>query len=60
MQIILFTGCASDGDIYDNIYNGLQARGVIVNPQIDQRQINKSMSYQEYKAEQKKLKASGQ
>jgi len=57
---ILLTGCAGDGNIYDNIYHGLQSSKPIVNPLYDQRPAHKPMTYQEYEAERKKLNAAGQ
>lgn len=51
----LLAGCASSERVYGNIYEGLKTREKIVHPSLEQRPPEKSMSYQEYEAERKKL-----
>jgi hypothetical protein len=51
----LLAGCANSERYYGNIYEGLKAREAIVHPSIEQKPAEKSMSYQEYEAERKKL-----
>ncbi|TCV80114.1 hypothetical protein [Sulfurirhabdus autotrophica] len=54
-QILLLSGCANKETAYANIYEGLKTRNVIMNPVSEQKPSDKSMSYQEYEAERKKL-----
>lgn len=49
------TGCANSERVYANIYEGLKMRNAIINPSVEQKPAEKSMSYQEYEAERKKL-----
>jgi len=51
----LLAGCASSEIVYGNIYEGLKTREQIVDPSVEQKPSEKSMSYQEYEAERKKL-----
>ena len=51
----LLAGCASNERIYGNIYEGLKTREAIVHPSAEQKPLEKSMSYQEYEAERKRL-----
>lgn len=51
----LLAGCASSERVYGNIYEGLKTREQIVHPSVEQKPPEKSMSYQEYDAERKKL-----
>jgi hypothetical protein len=53
-QIGLLAGCTSDS-VYGNIFQGLKTRETIVHPSAEQIPTEKSMSYQEYEAERKKL-----
>ena len=54
-HLALLAGCASSERIYGNIYEGLKTRNAIINPSTEQKPAEKSMSYQEYDAERKKL-----
>ncbi|MDG4554504.1 MAG: hypothetical protein P9E24_09700 [Candidatus Competibacter sp.] len=54
-NLSLLAGCASNERIYGNIYEGLKTREAIVHPSAEQKSPEKSMSYQEYEAERKKL-----
>ena len=51
----LLAGCANSERYYGNVYEGLKAREAIVHPSVEQKPAEKSMSYQEYEAERKKL-----
>lgn len=51
----LLAGCASRERVYDNIYEGLKTREAIVHAPVEQRPAEKSISYQEYGTERKKL-----
>jgi len=51
----LLAGCANSERVYGSIYEGLKAREAIVHPSAEQNLAEKSMSYQEYEAERKKL-----
>lgn len=51
----VLAGCTSSERVYGNIYEGLKTREAIVHPSIEQKPAEKSMSYQEYEAERKKL-----
>ncbi len=53
--ISLLAGCASSERVYGNIYEGLKTRETIVHPSVEPGPPEKSMSYQEYEAERKKL-----
>ncbi len=48
-------GCANIDRYLGNVYEGLKAREAIVHPSLEQKSAEKSMSYQEYKAEREKL-----
>ena len=54
-HLSLLAGCASNERVYGNIYEGLKTREAIVHPSAEQKPPEKSMSYQEYEAERKKL-----
>ena len=51
----LLSGCANSERVYGSIYEGLKTREAIVHPTVDRKPAEKSMSYQEYEAERKKL-----
>lgn len=51
----LLAGCANSERYYGNIYEGLKTREAIVHPSVEQKPAEKSMSYQEYETERKKL-----
>jgi len=51
----LFAGCANSERINASIYEGLKTRNTIINPSAERKPGEKSMSYQEYEAERKKL-----
>jgi hypothetical protein len=51
----LLAGCANSERYYGNVYEGLKTREAIVHPSVEQKPAEKSMSYQEYEAERKKL-----
>jgi hypothetical protein len=51
----LLAGCANSERYYSNVYEGLKAREAIVHPSAEPRPAQRSMSYQEYEAERKKL-----
>lgn len=51
----LLAGCANSERVYGNIYEGLRTREAIVRPSAAQKPTEKSMSYQEYEAERKRL-----
>lgn len=51
----LLAGCANSKRYYGNIYEGLKTWEAIVHPSMGQKPAEKSMSYQEYEAERKKL-----
>ena len=51
----LLAGCANSERVYGNLYEGLKTREAIVHPSAEQKPAEKSMSYQEYEAERKKL-----
>ncbi|MHB8921761.1 MAG: hypothetical protein ACYC3N_12165 [Halothiobacillus sp.] len=51
----LLAGCANSERYYGNVYEGLKTREAIVHPLAEQKPAEKSMSYQEYEAERKKL-----
>lgn len=51
----LLAGCANSERVHGNIYEGLRTREAIVHPSAEQKPPEKSMSYQEYEAERKKL-----
>lgn len=51
----LLAGFANSERYYGNIYEGLKTREAIVHPSIEQKPAEKSMSYQVYEAERKKL-----
>lgn len=53
--VLLISGCASSERIYGNIYEGLKTRETIIRPPMEQKPIEKSMPYQEYETERKKL-----
>jgi hypothetical protein len=53
-QIGLLAGCTSES-VYGNIFEGLKTRETIVHPSAEQKPAEKSMTYQEYQAERKKL-----
>lgn len=52
-QLGLLAGCANSESIYGNIYEELRAREAMVHPSSEP--AGKSMSYQDYDAERKKL-----
>ena len=54
-QIMLLAGCADRERVYGNIYEGLKTREAIVHPSLEQKPAGKSMSYEEYEAERRKL-----
>lgn len=54
-QLGLLAGCAHTERYYGNVYEGLKAREATVHPSVAQKPAEKSMSYQEYEAERKKL-----
>ncbi|MEW6312688.1 MAG: hypothetical protein AB1513_01370 [Pseudomonadota bacterium] len=51
----LLAGCAISERYYGNVYEGLKTREAIVHPSVEQKPAEKSMSYQEYESERKKL-----
>ena len=51
----LLAGCANSERVYGNLYEGLKTREAIVHPSAEQKPAEKSVSYQEYEAERKKL-----
>jgi type IV pilus biogenesis protein CpaD/CtpE len=53
--LALLAGCANSERVYGNIYEGLKTREAIVHPSAEQKPAEKSMSYQEYQAERKRL-----
>ena len=53
--VSFFTGCANNERINASIYEGLKTRNVITNLPAEKNPPEKSMSYQEYEAERKKL-----
>lgn len=55
VPLALLAGCANSERVYGNIYEGLKTREAIVHPSAEQKPPEKSMSYQEYEAERKKL-----
>ena len=50
-----FTGCADNARINASIYEGLKTRNVITTLPAEKIPPEKSISYQEYEAERKKL-----
>ena len=54
-HLAVLAGCASSERVYGNIYEGLKTREAIVHPPVEQKPAEKSMSYQEYESERKKL-----
>ena len=54
-HLSLLAGCAGIERIHGNIYEGLKTREAIVHPSSEQEPPEKSMSYQEYELERKKL-----
>jgi hypothetical protein len=50
----LVTGCTGE-HVYGNIYEGLRVREAIVHPSAEQKPTEKSISYQGYETERKKL-----
>jgi hypothetical protein len=55
IPLALLSGCANSERVYENVYEGLKAREAAVHPSTEQEPPEKSMSYQEYEAERKKL-----
>lgn len=53
--VSFFTGCANNERINAGIYEGLKTRNVITTLPVEKNPPEKSMSYQEYEAERKKL-----
>ena len=51
----LLAGCANSERYYGNVYEGLKTREAFVHPSVEQKPAEKSMSYQDYEAERKKL-----
>ena len=51
----LLAGGSNRERVYSNIYEGLKTREGIVNTQSEPKPAEKSMSYQGYEAERKKL-----
>jgi type IV pilus biogenesis protein CpaD/CtpE len=54
-DLSLLAGCASRERVYGAIYEGLRTREAIVRPSTAQRPPERTISYQEYEAERKKL-----
>lgn len=54
-HIGLLAGCANNERVHGNIYEGLKTREAIVHPSAEQDTPEKSMSYQEYELERKKV-----
>lgn len=54
-HLTLLAGCASQERLYGNVYEGLKTRETLVHPSVAAKPPKKSMSYQEYEAERKKL-----
>lgn len=52
--LMFLSGCASNEPLYGHIYEGLRMRETIVHP-LEPKPPEKSMSYQEYQVERKKL-----
>lgn len=55
VNLSLLAGCASRERVYGGIYEGLRIRQAIVHPSTEQGPHERTMSYQEYEAERKKL-----
>lgn len=51
----LIAGCADSKPYYGNVYEGLKTRDALLHPSVGQKPAAKSMSYQEYEAERKRL-----
>ncbi|MDD5113123.1 MAG: hypothetical protein PHC94_03830 [Methylobacter sp.] len=51
----LLAGCTNSEGVYGNIYEGFKIREAIVHPTAEQKPAEKSISYQGYEAERKKL-----
>lgn len=51
----LLAGCANSEGVYGNIYEGLKTREAIVRPLAEQKPVEKSISYQKYESERKKI-----
>lgn len=54
-DLSLLTACASRERVYGAIYEGLKTREAIVLPSTEQKPTHRTISYQEYEAERKKL-----
>lgn len=51
----LVSGCASNGSLSGNLYEGLKTRQSLVNQPVDQNPDKQSMSYQNYQHERSLL-----
>lgn len=55
LSLGFLAGCANVDRYFGNVYEGLRAGEAIAHPSLEQKSVEKPMSYQKYEAERKKL-----